>query len=144
MDNTQYNKIMSYLKQLEEAVVSLPISGEQRHYEAHKIDDPTIKFTLIVNRKGHQNPDTLTFVFKSRHGIINRLDMVGTPHDNPDGQEIDTPHLHIYNDSYRQGRVAIALSNITDDYLIDDIIGALQYFMTYNNIIEVDINDQLL
>lgn len=135
---------MSYLKQLEEAVVSLPISGEQRHYEAHKIDDPTVKFTLTVNRKGHQNPDTLTFVFKSRHGIINRLDMVGTPHDNPDGQAIDTPHFHIYNDLYRQGRVAIALSDITDDDLIDDIIGALQYFMTYNNIVEVDINDQLL
>jgi len=32
--------------------------------------------------------------------ILARLDLAGPPHRNPDGEEVDCPHLHLYREGY--------------------------------------------
>lgn len=63
--------------------------------------------------------------------VIARLDFGGAPHRNPDGQEIGSPHLHLYREGYG-AKWAMALpdnfSNPGDLWL------TLQQFMSYCNI----------
>jgi hypothetical protein len=66
--------------------------------------------------------------------ILVRLDFGGKPHRNPDGQEIDSPHLHLFREGY-EDKWAIAMPS--DKFSnINDIGSLLDYFMKYCNIIE--------
>lgn len=75
-----------------------------------------------------------TYQNRSRQVIILvRLDFGGQPHRNPDGQEIASPHLHIFREGYGD-KWAIAIpdnfSNPADFWQL------LKDFMNYCNIIE--------
>jgi len=67
--------------------------------------------------------------------VLVRLDFGGKPHRNPDGQEILSPHLHIYREGYgdkwAMNVPADKFPNVSDPY------ETLQDFMKYCNIIEV-------
>lgn len=64
--------------------------------------------------------------------IIIRLDFGGQPHRNPDGQEIASPHLHIFKEGYGDKWATpvpiTKFSNITDAWQL------LEDFMRYCNI----------
>lgn len=66
--------------------------------------------------------------------ILARLDFGGAPHRNPDGEEIGSPHLHLYREGYGD-KWAFPVpdhhfANPNDPWL------ALQDFMRFCNIVE--------
>jgi hypothetical protein len=66
--------------------------------------------------------------------ILVRLDFGGQPHQNPDEQEIQSPHLHIYREGYGD-KWAIPLPK--DKFPnISDLWQTLQDFMDFCNISE--------
>lgn len=66
--------------------------------------------------------------------ILARLDFGGTPHRNPDGEEIGSPHLHLY----REGCGDKWAFPVPDNHFADpnDPWLALQDFMRFCNIVE--------
>lgn len=67
--------------------------------------------------------------------ILVRLDFGGQPHRNPDGQEIPSPHLHVYREGYGD---KWAVPILTQDFTnIADLWQSLMDFMKYCNITEL-------
>ncbi len=66
--------------------------------------------------------------------ILARLDFGGSPHRNPDGEEIGSPHLHLYREGYGDKWAfpvsAEDFSNLNDPWL------ALEDFMRFCKITE--------
>jgi len=66
--------------------------------------------------------------------VLVRLDFGGHPHRNPDGEEILSPHLHIYKEGYGD-KWAIPVP--TDRFPnMDDLWKTLEDFMRFCNITE--------
>ncbi|MFA5780377.1 MAG: hypothetical protein WC947_09610 [Elusimicrobiota bacterium] len=91
-------------------------------------------FTLDISRG---RIDILKGTYQNRAQqvvILVRLDFGGQPHRNPDGQEIASPHLHIYRegfgDKYATPLPADKFSHISD------LWQTLEDFMKYCNIVE--------
>ena len=92
------------------------------------------KFTLDISRG---KIDLLKGSYQNRVRqviILVRLDFGGKPHRNPDGQEIDSPHLHLFREGY-EDKWAIAMPSYKLSN-INDIGSLLDNFMKYCNIIE--------
>ncbi len=138
MEDELFQQLFLCRKIIIDTLIKLPPQGEQSTYAARKIDDESEEFQVIVNRKGHLNPDNLTYQLISRYGILVRIDMSGAPH-----EDVDTPHVHIFNEEYDNGRIAIALQEIKDVSLLQDIYDSFTFFLQYNNIKEVDIDTPL-
>ena len=64
--------------------------------------------------------------------ILARLGLEGRYHTNPDGQEIATPHLHIYREGYGDRWAVTVPSDTFSD--LDDIWTTLHDFMRFCNI----------
>lgn len=144
MDDSTFNLLFECVKILEKQLITIPNFGKQKNYVARKENDTKEEFNLIINRKGHLNNHKLTYQLTSRHGILIRLDMNGPPHENSNGELIETPHIHIFSSAYNDGKKAISLSNITNEELTEDIYSSLIFFLSYNNIQEPDINNELI
>lgn len=66
--------------------------------------------------------------------VLVRLDFGGQPHRNPDGQEISSPHLHVYREEYGdKWAISIPQDRFPD---ISDLWQLLEDFMRYCNIVE--------
>lgn len=63
--------------------------------------------------------------------ILARLDLGGSPHRNPDGEEIPCPHLHLYREGFGD-KWAIKMPPLFG--LTTNAWQSLQEFMTYCNI----------
>lgn len=88
---------------------------------------------IIDVARGRQKPKKATF--QTRHNkttILLRVDIEGPPHDNPDGEEIPCPHIHIYREGY-DDKWAIHLDKEIKTNT-SDLIQVLIDFFTYNNI----------
>lgn len=64
-----------------------------------------------------------------------RLDLMGSPHDNPDGERIDTPHLHLYKEGFGDKWAAPIDPAIFTNVI--DLHGTLDEFMAFCRIVEV-------
>lgn len=86
-------------------------------------------FLLDIYR-GRVNLKKVTYQNRVRTAVIlARLDLGGPPHENPDGEEISCPHLHIYREGYGD-KWATPISE--DDFpRTDDLWISLQDFMKY-------------
>lgn len=138
MDEETYILLFNCRKILVDQLIKLPLSGEQRNYNAFKKNDERETFNVIINRKGHLNPDNLTYQLSSRFGVLIRIDMSGAPH-----EDVETPHIHIFDKEHDFGRKAIALSEITDVDLLEDIVDSFEYFLRYNNFEQYTIDSSL-
>lgn len=138
MDEEAYVSLFNCRKILVDKLIKLPLSGEQKTYDAFKINDERETFNVIVNRKGHLNPDNLTYLLWSRYGILIRIDMSGAPH-----EDVETPHVHIFDKEHDFGRKAIALSEITNVDLLKDIVDSFDYFLRYNKFEQYSIDSSL-
>jgi len=76
-----------------------------------------------------------TYQNRSRQVVVLvRLDFGGQPHRNPDGEEIPSPHLHIYREGYGdKWAMPIPIERFPN---IDDLWQTLQDFINYCNIIQ--------
>ena len=92
--------------------------------------DKKIPFDFDINRKSI----SLYCTFQNRAFktiVLVRLDF-GAPHRNPDGQEIASPHIHIWNEDYGD---KIAYEVPKDAFSnLDDMHAVLYDFMKYCNI----------
>lgn len=138
MEPETFDMLFKCLKILEETMIKFPEFGTQKNYSAVKHDDEREVFNLMINRKGHLNEDYLTYQLTSRYGILVRLDMDGSPHEDREGNLVDTPHLHIFDEENGFGKFAVSLSDVVELNIIKDLYDSLSCFMEYNNIRPVD------
>lgn len=67
--------------------------------------------------------------------ILVRLDFGGQPHRNPDGEEIPSPHLHVYREGHGdKWAMPISANQFSN---VSDLWQTLQEFMRYCNITDV-------
>lgn len=66
--------------------------------------------------------------------ILARLDFGGTPHRNPDGKEIGSPHLHLYREGFGdKWAIPVPLDQFPN---LDDPWLTLDDFMRFCNVVE--------
>lgn len=131
MEKSLYESLLKKIKIFENNIVRLPIPGEQsKHTLIHIIDDSE-KFRLIINKKGHRNPDNLTILLNSMSykSPMIRFDVNGSDH-----AQVPTPHLHIFTEEYDNGKIVIPLSDITNKELVNELLDSLEFFMNFANI----------
>ncbi len=76
-----------------------------------------------------------TFQNRGRRTIpLARLDFGGTPHRNPDGAEIKSPHLHLYQEGFEDGWAFVVPPDSFSN--LEDVWQTLSDFMRYCNITE--------
>lgn len=94
--------------------------------------DGAERFCLDITR-GRINLIKGTFQTRARTTmVLARLDFGGSPHRNPDGEEIACPHLHLFREGYND-RWAIPIP--ADRFpSIGDHFGSLHDFMRYCNV----------
>ena len=90
---------------------------------------------LLDLRRGRIDLTKGTYQNRGRQVVVlARLDFGGAPHRNPDGEEIRSPHLHLYREGYGD-KWAIPVPY--DDFPnLHDAWQTLQDFMRYCNIVE--------
>lgn len=102
--------------------ISIPLFSENKQEE----------FLLDISRSRIEVSKT-TYQNRARKTIILlRLDIGSAPHRNPNGQEISSPHLHIYKECYGD-KFAYPLPE--EFNLCSDSIDYLNTFMDYCNIV---------
>ncbi|VEG63208.1 MULTISPECIES: DUF6978 family protein [Staphylococcus] len=137
MEDELYQSLLNKVKVFEKKVLQLPMVGQQTKYGLIHLIDENEKFILIINKKGHRNKDNLTIILNSKsvHATMVRFDVNGSDHINPPNKErIPTPHLHIFTEKYKNGGIAIPLSELVDTQIIKDISEALEFFVGFSNI----------
>jgi hypothetical protein len=104
--------------------LTVPLRSRNRR-EQFLLDINTSRIDLL--KGGYQN--------RARQVVVlARLDFGGRPHRNPDGEEIGSPHLHVY----REGFGAKWAFPVPSEHFSDptDKFQALEDFMRYCNIVE--------
>ncbi|MCY4009157.1 MAG: hypothetical protein OXG02_07335 [Chloroflexi bacterium] len=88
---------------------------------------------LLDLRRGRIELRKVTMQTRARQIVVlARLDLEGAPHRNPDGNEISTPHLHLYREGYGdKWAQPVPLGQFPD---LKNIWTALDSFMRYCNI----------
>jgi hypothetical protein len=90
---------------------------------------------LLDIRRGRIDLKKATFQNRARKTIVLvRLDLNGAPHRNPDGEEIASPHLHVYREGYGDKWAGPLPADVFSD--TSDQWTTLSDFMRYCNITE--------
>lgn len=96
--------------------------------------DTREKFLLDL-RRARINFSKNTYQTRGRHVVVlARLDLGGAPHRNPDGEKIETPHLHLYRHGYGDKWAFVPPHDIFTD--LTNPWQALEDFMKYCNIVD--------
>lgn len=94
-------KLLGMVKELvEKTLIQFPVAGENLQLEA-KSEDARESFVFDVNRRGRIKVTKCTY--QERYAFVEillRLDIDGPPHQNPDGEIIPCPHLHVYRQGF--------------------------------------------
>ncbi len=91
------------------------------------------KFYLDI-RRGKFNITKATYQNRARVDIVlARLDLGSAPHRNPNGEEIPSPHLHVYREGFGD-KWALPI-NDQEFPNVDDLWQTLHDFMNFCNII---------
>ena len=104
--------------------ITIPLISTDRHEEF-----------LLDLRRGRINLAKGTYQNRGRQVVVlARLDFGGAPHRNPDGEEIGSPHLHLYREGFGDKWASLA----PVDYFphLDDPWKTFEDFMQFCNIVE--------
>ena len=142
---------------LTQAEADALIAMEKHRLDDHRVDYPSggeaisvplmsadkrERFLLDVSRSGI---NLLKGKYQGRARevvILARLDFGGSPHRNPDDEEIPSPHLHVYREGYGdKWAVAVPSDRFSD---LSDLWRTLEDFMRYCNITEPPIIERAL
>lgn len=92
--------------------------------------DRTERFKIDVQRKGKKKRTKCTYQMRYvQTEILVRVDIDGPPHENPDGEEVPCPHIHIYREGYAD-RWARPLP-LNDFPSVADLVATLKDFLRY-------------
>lgn len=109
-----------------------PYQGGSLRLSLHSSDKKET-FNLDVTR-GYIALEKITFQTRARKTVVLvRLDIDGPPHRNPDGEEIECPHIHLYREGYGD-KWAYPLPNELKSVL-DNPYDLLDKFMDYCHIV---------
>jgi len=132
------DELMAMVKELvDQSPIQFPVPGEIRQLEA-KSKDLRESFLFDVNRRGRIRVTKCTY--QERHAVVDillRLDVDGPPHQNPDGEVVPCPHLHVYREGFAD-KWAFPLP--TDFTASADLVRTLQEYLRFchvNSIPEV-------
>ena len=116
---------------LEYKSIAIPIMGDQKKVVLKDKESGKIRFTVDMQRKSY-NIHKITYQTRINSEILLRLDIEGPPHPNPDGTEIDGPHIHIYREGCSDSW-AYPLNDViqTDQ---TDLAKVLVDFLKYNHV----------
>ena len=90
---------------------------------------------LLDLRRARINLTKGTYQNRGRQVVVlARLDFGGTPHRNPDGEEIGSPHIHLYREGFGD-KWAFPVPNQHFTYL-DDPWQILEDFMRFCKVVE--------
>lgn len=128
------NDLISILKELQEKSdnIIFPTLGNSLALEC-KSPTTKDKFIIDVNRKGTLKITKCTYQTRYKNSLrLVRIDLDGPPHENPDGNVIECPHIHIFREGFEL-KWAYPLSEyISSDPT--DLISILIDFLRYNNV----------
>lgn len=86
-------------------------------------------------RRGRIDLLTGTYQNRGRQAVVLvRLDFGAAPHRNPDGQEVASPHLHVYREGFGDKWATPLPASLFPRP--DDPFGTLDDFMRYCNVVE--------
>lgn len=136
MEDEDYNKLKNYDKIMNQKKLVCAPQGKQVAFNGHAIFKSTETFKVYQNRRGHNRPDTLTYVLmhKASEQMI-RIDLIGATH-----ESVPTPHIHIFDEAHNNGFIAIPLSELENYSSNSNIQNSLAEFLKYNNFDIHDIN----
>lgn len=129
MENSQYSYLHNLPKSLNTSHIDCAPYGKQAVYNGHGTLQPTEKFRIVQNRKGHRRSNNLTYLlFHKQINIMIRIDIHGQSHEG-----VATPHVHIFDDKHHNGEIAIPLDNLPNYDTTDELIQSLYEFLKYNH-----------
>ena len=135
LTQTKADELLAMVKQLLEMLpIHFPLSGELLQLEL-KSEDGRESFTVDVNRRGKIKLSKCTY--QERYAVVEillRLDIDGPTHENPDGVEVPTPHLHIYREGFADKWAIPAPAEFTNT---SDLVKTLREFLRYCNVSEI-------
>lgn len=127
MKDKKYNELHNLDKTLKKRIITCARKGEQVKLDGYAIFKKSKKFSVIQNRQGHKF-SLLSYVLMYKSSVLIRVDIIGRAH-----KGIPTPHVHICNEKYDNGCLAIPLSKLKKYKENDDIVDSLYNFLQYNN-----------
>lgn len=146
MDFNTISELIHCLKRIidQPNTILVPLAGEAKKLE---LKSSLFHFFIDINRRGRKKARCTLQLREKQHKDtpLLRLDLVGPPHPNPDGNfplagiEIPCPHLHIANPDYGDS-IAYPLNNnyakmyLTEDQLLD-IAFVLKSFLDRCNVV---------
>lgn len=129
MEDDKYIKLHQYPKILNQIHLYCAVQGSQESYNGHAVFKSSESFRVIQVRKGKRRKNDLTYVLMYRKSeIMLRIDLIGATHNG-----IDTPHVHIFDQTHSDGFDAIPLSSLGNYNPTDDVVQSLYEFLKYNN-----------
>jgi len=130
LPQAKVNELLNLVKVLvATGTIDLPDPGLMTQLEV-KSEDGRESFMIDVNRRGKIKVTKCTY--QERYQVVEillRLDVDGPPHENPDGEVIPCPHLHIYKEGFAD-KWAYAI-NTTDFNNTSDLAMTLVDFLRY-------------
>src|SRR5438874_2522092 len=121
-------ELLAMIKQLvQSGKIDFPSAGAAKKLEA-KSEDKRESFLLDINRRGTIRLTKCTF--QERYEVVEillRLDIDGPSHDNPDGETIPCPHLHVYRDGGDKWAIPLPM-DFSDPA---DLVQTFKEFLTY-------------
>lgn len=134
MRDDVFEEILSCIKILNGKKLLIPDNKTQHYNYFYRFGDIKEKYKMLINRRGHVREEPLSFSFFSeKHGYLVRLDMTGTPHEDMFGNELETPHVHIFDETHDNGKKVVPLSQITNEEIINELYDSLVAFLQYCN-----------
>lgn len=135
LSQSEANYLIRLIKTLNVPGIQLPLPGNHIEIPAENVKENE-KFVIDVNRRGTINIKKVTYQTRhNRTSILIRLDVEGRPHQNPDGEIIPCPHIHLYREGFHD-KWAIPLPQhiITNT---NDIARMLVDYLRYNNVVDI-------
>lgn len=131
-----FDKLQMLAKIVVNDEIQIPsFTNETRTDLVAKIND-SIRFSLIINRKGRRNKNIFSLVFLSPRfpeKVMMRLDYSGVSH-----QGIETPHVHIYDERHDFGKRAISLYELSVEATYN-YMNALDWFLNTNHVVHSEV-----
>lgn len=95
------DRLLAVAKKLTDMrTVEFPTPGSHLILDATDLEERE-EFKVDAQRKGKLKIGKCTYQLRyEMNEILLRLDVEGPPHDNPDGETVPCPHLHIYREGY--------------------------------------------
>lgn len=129
----ELHKIKKYLE-VDESGIIWPARGKKLIIPCYSLDDKE-QFEININTSKIKIEKVTYQQLYCDKTILYRIDNDGPRHQNPDGEFIDCPHIHIYKDGYGDKWAYPLAEYISTNS--NDILVLFKSFLSYINVIDV-------